>query len=402
MSDLQPSLPRLSPLPYHEAIVRCLRVEEPDVWNWACSAQAREEHANAVRSDLLKETYRLDEDAHPGLHRSFAAAAARLGVRAPVTLYQAGDGAMNATLYYLPGEIHIVFAGPVLERLNSDELEAVLGHELAHYVLWELEGGVYHAAERILTAAANDPRTSASYVQTARLFRLYTEAFADRGGAIACGGPAPAVTALVKTLTGLREVSAASYLKQADEICAPGGVSSEARSHPEVFVRARAVQLWCEADSSADQWLMSMLEGPLSLETLDLIGQQRLTKLTRRVLAQLLRQRCLRSEGLLAHARRFFPDFKPDTTEDESLSACISAESDIHDYIAALLMDFVVADRELDDVALAAAFEMARQLGMPEAFERFALKELRLPKRQFNKTKQEAASLLERAEMQHG
>ena len=83
--DIQPGLPRLSPLPYHEAIVRLLKTEEPAVWQWACSAQAREEHADAVRSDLLKETYRLDLDAHPGLHKRCATGAERIGLN--VLLY---------------------------------------------------------------------------------------------------------------------------------------------------------------------------------------------------------------------------------------------------------------------------------------------------------------------------
>lgn len=400
--DHPPGLPRLSPLPYHDDVVRCLQAEEPDVWRWACSAQARDEHAEAVRGELLKETYRLDAGAHPELHERCAAAAARLALRVPVTLYQAGDGAMNASLYFLPGEAHVVFTGPVLERLKGAELEALLGHELSHHLLWELDGGLYHAADRILTAALGDPRASASHLQTARLFRLYTEAFADRGGAVACGALAPAVTTLVKMQTGLAEASAPSYLKQADEICAPGGVTSAGQSHPEVFVRARALRLWCEADPDADVWLATALQGPLSLDTLDVLGQQRLSALTQRVLTQLLRHRCLRSDGLLAHARRFFPDFRPADTNDAALEAEVAAASGTHDYLAALLMDFCVADRELDDVPIAAALELARRLGMADPFERLALKELSLPKRQFNSIKQNASTLLEHAERQHG
>ena len=402
VDDTQIGLPRLGPLPYHDAVVRHLRAEEPDVWRWACSAEAREEHAAAVRAGLLKETYRLDSDAHADLHRHCKTAAERLGVSAPVTLYQAGDGAMNASLHYLPGEAHVVFNGPILERLKGAELEAVLGHELSHHLLWELDNGAYHAADRVLSLAIGDPRASASHVQTARLFRLYTEAFADRGGAVACGGLAPAVTALVKVQTGLTEVSAASYLKQADEICAPNKRGSDAVSHPEVFVRARGLRLWCEADADAEPWLTSMLEGPLSLDTLDLLGQRQLTVWTQRMLAQLLQPGFMRSEGLMAHARRFFPDFKPDATRDKSVPMHVSAAPGTHDYLSAVLMDFAVADRELDDVPLAAALETARWLGVAEAFERRVLKDLRLPKRQFNKIKAEAAALLERAEIQHG
>jgi len=167
-------------------------------------------------------------------------------------------------------------------------------------------------------------------------------------------------------------------------------------------VRARALRLWCEAVPDADAWLAATLEGPLALDTLDLIGQQRLTALTRRVLAQLLRPRCLRSDGLLAHARRYFPDLRPDDTLDGGLPAEIATATGTHDYVAAVLLDFAVADRELDEVPLAGAFELAQRLGVDEPFARFVAKELRLPKRQLTRIRQEAGALIERAERQHG
>jgi hypothetical protein len=395
-------LPRLTPLSYHDAVVQYLRTSEPEVWQWAGSAQARSEHADAVRRALLKETYRLDPDAHPDLHRSCTVASSRLGITAPVTLYQVSDGAMNAALYYLPGEVHVVFTGLLLERLRGAELEAVLGHEFSHYVLWELADGAYHSADRLLNAAAQDPRASPSHLQTARLYRLYTEAYADRGAAVACGGLLPAVAALVKTQTGLTDVSAPHYLKQADEIVAPGAATSSGESHPEVFVRARGLRLWCESHPEADAWLGTTLEGPLSIDSLDLIAQQRLAALTRQVLAQLLRPRCLRSEGMLAHARRFFADFEPDTGPNTELDAEVAAAPGTHEYVAYLLLDFSVADRELDDVPLAAALELARRLGIANTFERFVQKDLAMPKRQFTKLKQDASALLAKAEQQHG
>jgi hypothetical protein len=401
MADHAPTdLPPLTPLPYHDAVVRFLREEEPEVWRWASSAQAREEHADAVRQELLKQTYRLDASAYPDLHRCLEVAVARLGLTVPVTLYQAGDGTMNASLYFVPGEAHIVFAGPVLERMKGPELEAVLGHELSHHLLWERDGGIYHAADRILSAASDDNRCSASHAQTARLYRLYTECFADRGGAVACGSLEPAVTALVKSQTGLAEVSAASYLKQADEICGRGVLTQE-HSHPEVFVRARALRLWSERDAQADSWLAAALEGPLAIDMLDLTGQQRLEALTRRVLSQLLRPAFLRSEAMLAHARRFFPDFEPASAEDAELAAEIAAATGTHDYLAALMMDIAAADRDLEGVPLAAALDLAGRWGVTEPFEKMAQRELKLPKRKFDKIKQEAASLLEHASGQH-
>lgn len=55
---------------------------------------------------------------------------------------------MNATLFFLPGEVHVVLQGPVLERLQGIELLALFGHELAHYRLWSEHGGDYIVTDR--------------------------------------------------------------------------------------------------------------------------------------------------------------------------------------------------------------------------------------------------------------
>lgn len=400
--DLPTGMPELAPLPYHDQVVRYLRTEEPDVWRWACSAQAQEQHAAEVRAALLKETYRLDAEAHPELHARCQAAAAALGIQVPVTLYQGGDGRMNASLFHLPGEAHVVLYGPVLERLQGAELQALLGHELAHHLLWTRDGGIHHAADRVLSATADDPRADDSHRQTARLLSLHTELFADRGGAVASGDLAAAVAVLVKVQTGLSEVSAASYLKQADEVCGPAALVSDAATHPEAFVRARALRLWCERDPAAEGWIDQVLRGALALDTLDLVGQQRLTSLTERVVAQFLRPRCLRSEGLLAHARQFFPGFTPSEADDAPLQLEVAAAPGVHAYVTALLMDFAAADTTLDDVPLAAAFDLAQRLGVADAFEQAVLKDLRLPKRRVTKLRKDASALLATAEAHHG
>lgn len=395
-----PPIAALRPMGYHDEVVALLRRHEPEAWAWASSAAAHSDRAQEVRAFLLQHTYRLDADAHPKLHACCAAAAARLGVTAPVTIYQGSEQHANAALLYLPGEAHIVFNGSLLERLAGAELEAVCGHELAHYLLYERNDGTWFTASRLLGLALDDPRSDASLRETARLFALYTEAFADRGGAVACGALEPAVAALVKSQTGLTAVSAASYLRQADEICAALAARSDAVSHPEVFVRARALRLWCEAHAAgdegaateADAWLRTVLEGPLAIDALDLPGQHRLTALTRRVIGQFIRPPALRSSALLAWARRFFPDAQAADAPDPALRDDLAVGA--HDYVAALLLDFAVADRALEDVPLAQAIVLARELGLPESFEKLALRALKMTKRQFAKARGEADALL--------
>ncbi|HSV83711.1 MAG TPA: M48 family metalloprotease [Ramlibacter sp.] len=394
-------LPPLQPLAYHQDVVCYLREHEPEVWRWAQSAQAQREHADAVRGELLKHTYRLDAAAHPELHHAARTAAGRLHLDVPLTLYQATDGPMNAALFFVPGEAHVVFSGPLLERLQGAELEAVLGHELSHYLLWTEEDGAYHAADRVLVATAEDPRANAAHLQTARLYRLFTEAYADRGSVVACAALEPAVTALVKTQTGLPKVSAASYLQQADEIVSRPGWSTEASSHPEVFVRARALRLWSQEDAQAEEWLASALRGALTLDAADLLGQQELVRLTRRVLQQVLRPAWMRTEATLAHARRFFPDFAASEAPDDTLGAQIAAADGCHEYVAALLLDLATADLDMDEVPLAAALELAKAWGVAATLAARVQRDLKMPKRQFNKLKQEAAALVQRTAAKH-
>jgi hypothetical protein len=227
---------------------------------------------------------------------------------------------------------------------------------------------------------------------------LYTEAFADRGACIACEALEPAVTALVKVQTGLAQVNAASYLRQADEICAAPELQTRGTSHPEVFVRARALRLWTERQPDADAWLAGALEGPLDIATLDLLGQQRADALTRETIAQLLQRPFLQSESLLAHARRFFPNFAPPANP---MPPPGPVPAGMHDYLASVLVDFVAADPDLDDITLAAALGLADAIGCAAQLEERVVKDMRFPKRSLTRVKRDAATLLENAAAQH-
>ena len=62
-----------------------------------------------------------------------------------------------------------------------------------------------------------------------------------------------------------------------------------------------------------------MLEGVPSLEALDLLGQMRLTALTRRLLTVLFAEKWMQADATVAHARLYFPDFVPvsDARDDD-------------------------------------------------------------------------------------
>jgi Zn-dependent protease with chaperone function len=372
----------LEPLPYHRELIRYLEENERDLWKWFSADRLRAEHHDAVRLDLLKSTYRIEREAGPALYAAADEVAERFKVSAPVTFYQTQHaGGLNAGLAYVPGEVHLILTGPVMATLTPVELRCVLGHELFHYLLLDC-WREYLTASQLLSAMANDVAAEAPHAATHRLFHLYAEIYCDRGAYLATGDLRATVASLVKIETGTTEVSAESYLRQAEEIFARGLFRAEGVTHPETFIRARAAKLWAEDPATATAGIAAVIEGPLSLDQLDLLGQIRLSALTRRLIAALLRHRWLRTEPVLAHARLFFEDFRPAAGPDPGLrDALQSGEEKLRDYFSYVLLDFAVADRDLEEAPLAAALLLGDELGLGERFRQIAGKELGLRKK---------------------
>jgi hypothetical protein len=389
---------QLRPLPLQRALVEHLQSAEPELWEWFSSAEAGAQQEDEVRRELLKSTYRLEREAHASVYAAADRAQELLGIDARVTFYQAqGELPLNAMLLALGGEAHVVFAGTVQSLLDERELEAVIAHELAHFALWQLDGGAYFTAERMLTAFVNDPRAHHAHVESDRRFTLAMEVFADRGGALVAGDLAVAVASLVKLTTGLATVDAASYLRQADEIFAGGEVVSGEVTHPEPFIRARALRLWTEQGDAGDAEVEAMIIGPLDLDALDLVGQSRLTALTRRLLASVLAPSWLRTDQTLAHAHLFFPDLRPeaagvDETAADWRAALERARPSVADYACYVLLDLAVADPDVADAALAETLAWSDRLGIAEPYDGVVLRELGLTKGELAKRRAEAAA----------
>ena len=390
----------LAPLAYHVELRDYLKSNERELWHWFASAEAQADFTESLRLDLLKSTYRLDSEGHPDLFQTALEVKERLQLDIPVTLYQAQNSlGTNASLYYIPGEGHVVFSGPVLTLLCADELKSVIGHELAHFHLWARENGEFLIADRLIQAVAADPRAAASHAQTARRYQLYTEIFADRGSLCATGQLNPVIAGLVKIQTGLAQVSAPAYLKQAEEVFTRGNVATEEHSHPEAFIRARALSLWHDQPENAAAQIAAMIEGADGLDELDLIGQGRLAQSTRRLLEYLLQPKWFQTPAVLGHARLFFADIEPGATRrPELLEGLKFSDRGTREYLGYVLLDFVTADPELDEMPLAAALELSRELDLSTDFEKLVTKELKMKARDLKRIKDRSRNMLATAE----
>lgn len=397
-----------SPLPYHRRMQSLLQRRYPKIWTWFASGAYQEKHRRELQLELLKTTYRLTPEAHPELHERLRQAAGRLGLEAPWTLYQGQTGLddesrCNASLAYVPGEIHLIFRGPILKVLDSGELDALIGHELTHYLFYQQEEHRFFVAARILNALARDELADPAYLESLRLYDLFTEILADRGAYAVTGRVEPAVRLLVKVCTGAESVDAASYLEQAEEIFGQEVVETAGISHPELFIRARALELWrryvddsASTEQAVDGPVDGMIQGKLRFSSLDLIRQHELARHTRGLIHRLLHPTWMRTDAALAHARLFFNDFEP--VEDEIESSGLRPEDlrdeELRRYFVYVLTDFVALTRELEDGAVAAAFARAEELGLGDLLAETLHQELRITKTVLKRIRRDTSSIL--------
>ena len=399
----------LEPLGYHKAMRDHLKKAHPEIWEWFASGEAQSDYAASVELELLKSTYRMDRDHHQDLYAVADEASSRLELDVPITLYQSQDTSFSsAALYYTPGQGHVVLIGNTLSLLSEDELRAAIGHELAHFKLWTVDDGEFLVADRLLVTLSNEPRAEPCHIESARLYQLYTEIYADHGSYIVSEDAETVVSTLVKIYTGLDSVDPTSYLAQAEEIYEKNAsITTEGNTHPEAFIRARTIRLWSEpqglegeGDSGAAlDHIEKMIQGPLQLEKLDLLGQQTLSTLTGDLIRLVLAPAWMRTEKNVAHARLFSSDL--DVTEAfdhvalmNQLKALQPYPADLENYFAYILLDFSSVDRDLEQNALASAFVVAEELDLADRLQEVAGKELKLLKRDTTRLRKDALALV--------
>jgi hypothetical protein len=380
-------------LSYHLKVCNHFK-EQQKTWDFFAAIKTRNDQLSTFKIELLKNTYKFDPGTDSAIYDKVNTAKEKLGLQNLIVhVYQAQFAEeTNATIVYLNGEAHIVFSGRITQLLDEDELLAVIAHELTHIKLYTMLDGDLEVADRIITAIANQYSSEASYYETARLFRLYTEIFCDRGAYSVLGNINPVITSLVKTATGLDKISADSYLKQAEEIFASEKALKAATiSHPENFIRARSIQLWHGQKEEAEKEIIQMIEGSPELDQLDIFKQKELSRQSKQFLQLYLKPKWFQTVLVISHAKQFFPDFYvgENAVLSEEFSKSISdAGPSIKDYLSYLLLDFVMVDASLESVPFGWAFQFAEDLQLKESFDAVVKKEFKFTDKKLHQHKQ--------------
>ncbi|HVW60703.1 MAG TPA: M48 family metalloprotease [Puia sp.] len=381
------------PLPYHVKI-RDYFKRQSGIWSFFSAARQREEQLAAFKTELLKNTYQFHPGSDPLLYEKIHIACEKLGLSGlSVTAYQAiNEPEPNASIACLPHEAHIVFSGNLLQMLGEAELLALIAHELGHMKLYSLLDGELETSDRIIMAIAGSPDSQAAHYETARLFRLYTEIYCDREAYGVVGDTTPVITMLLKMATGLSVVHADSYIRQAEEIFSSSpAIQSATLTHPENFIRTRALRLWETEAEGAEAAIRQMIEGVMDLDRLDLPGQKTLSELTEELLVSYLHPKWIKTAPVMSLTRQYFPEFSWGRAGEvvRVKTFLDSAHSSIREYFAYVLLDFALADPDLEDVPAGYALRTAESCGLADVFEPIVKKEMSYSDKQWERQRQQ-------------
>jgi len=395
-------------LQYHKNLSALLEKNEVELWKWFSGDSFTSEAYEAQRLYLLKNSYRLEDEAHAELYAQARAVANRLGLDLPVTLYQAMNTDLrNAGLIFQPDAVHILFSGDLFTTLSETELTFILGHEMAHHIHNTRQNFRFGTTDRLLDWICGEPGSAAAHAHSFRLSRLYQEIFSDRVGLYASQNLDASIAALVRVTSGLQNVSAKAYLKQADEAIKASlkdgvQIGSEGWSHPETFIRVRALADWHADLDTANEKLVRLVEGSQILEQLDLLDQDKISKLTRDVISLFLRYPWRDKETLVAHAQGFFVNIEENlknsqTTESDILEAVRALPESLKEFFAYVLIDFATIDSDLEDRPLIEAAHFADRLEITNAFNAALKQDLKLSKTNINALRKTRSFLEETA-----
>jgi hypothetical protein len=374
---------KLEPLGYHRRVADTLVYREKDLWGWFQSDKFADQYQREAQLRLSKSAIQLGRDANANNARRYELAEVardKLGLAADIVLYQSQDsgGAPNAMLHYIPGQITVEFAGRVLELLDEDELLDLLGHEIAHYKLYQDDGGRHHTAVRLVHWICRREDCPSTWLETARRLSLYTEVYCDTAGYIVTGNRDVSIRGLAKIIADFKDADAKTYLAQAETILAQEKTGSQGLSHPELYIRAKAIANREALDEQAfEASLVPLIEGPLDIDALDVLGQETLEELSRSLIDLFTRPEVNRTDAVMAHARQFFPKFRWPTKTSNTTIALPDVTPQTRDYLAYVLLDLAHCDQTRAEDALATALVIARQSGLDAAFRKIARKELK-------------------------
>jgi len=356
--------------------------QKEKTWKWFSDKNNSETAIENFKTELLKNTYRIDVESEPELYEIVNVAKEKLGIVLPITLYQSQFvDYYNATIVLFENEAHMVISGNLIKLLNDEEKLALFAHELTHVYFYLIENSDYEICNRIINSIANDIDSSNIYKETARLNQLFVELYCDLGSLYVCNNLQVVISTLVKIHTGLEKVSAESYLKQANEILEKNKQGSEGVTHPEIYLRARVLQMYDNDFNIDNHQVNKLIIGKYDLYNLNIFNKDEVAIMTKKMIDIVLKNKWTQSDYSMVLYKQYFGEFNVDDNsiiDKEMLVFIENCKESLKNYFAYVLLDFALSDIELLDPFLGLIFDVGEQLEIKDELEEVVKKELKI------------------------
>lgn len=387
----------IKPFPFHSDLKDYFKKQDK-TWSWFAEEKVKTEQQEAFKTDLLKNSYRIDPETEPKVYEILKTAKDKLGIIVPITIYQSQsmDG-NNAGVVFFENEAHIILSGTILKLLNEDELLVLFGHELSHILLFNLENGDYEITNRIINTIASDGNSELFYYETARLYQLYTELYCDLGALKVSGSLETTIQTLIKLNTGLEKVSAESYLKQANEILERIEKGSDGETHPENFIRAKSLEIFEKDNANYYSKTEKIISGKIDLHQLNLFSKKLVFDTTKELISIILKPKWTQSEYCTALYKQYFSNSDRNTAAfiDEAFKLKIAdSKKNLKEYYAYVMLDFGLCDPDLKDAFVGHILDISEQLGLEEEMKAILKKELNLTEKTYKTFAQNCTAIL--------
>ena len=225
------------PIDHAELCARVrFRLDEPVELNGEERA-SRERYARDRMARLHSTGVRVTPTLTPLLHAKLVEVCGRLLIQDPPRLYVEEHPLVNASGLEAGARCHMTVTSALVNLLTNEEVGSIIGHELGHI-------GLKHAAR--------EPNHRDAHHFILERSRSH-EVSADRVGMVACGDLRTAVSAMIKTFSGLSSSQLAldidAFLKQLQE--SPEDADSEWEAeltHPLLPFRVWAMTRFAATD----------------------------------------------------------------------------------------------------------------------------------------------------------